>query len=263
MSPSAEPRRTRELHPIRAQSLGFTVGSSALLSDISFTVEEPSLIAVVGPNGAGKSTLLNVLAGNLRPSAGELLIGPHAPHDWNAGELARVRAVMEQEQHPTFGFTVRELVELGRLPHPKSAADDAIVAEAMARAQVTHLADRDVTTLSGGEMARTAFARTLAQGTSIYLLDEPTAALDLKHQEDVMRAAKDLAHSGAIVVAIVHDLGQAARHADRILMLAGGHLTGDGTPEEVLTAQRIEQLYGHPVEVFRSPDSGQLVIVPK
>jgi iron complex transport system ATP-binding protein len=251
------------IHHIAAAGLGYEVAGNQLLHNVSFTVDRASLVTVVGPNGAGKSTLLGLMAGDLKPTSGLLHIDGRAPQAWNSQQLARVRAVMEQDQQATFGFTVRELVELGRLPQPKSPDDEEIVRRSMSAAQISHLEDRDVTTLSGGELSRTSFARVLAQGASVVLLDEPTAALDLGHQETVMRSARALADRGAIVVAILHDLNQAARHAHRVIMLDQGELVGDGVPRDVLTAQSVSELYGHPVEVLHSTETGTPVIVPK
>jgi iron complex transport system ATP-binding protein len=153
---------------------------------------------------------------------------------------------------------------MGRAPHPASdvEADGRIVRESMEAAEVESFAGRDVTTLSGGELARAVFARVLAQQTPVLLLDEPTAPLDLRHQEAVMAKARALARQGACVLVVLHDLSLAARYCDKVAMFAGGHLVSFGEPEEVLTAERIGEVYGQEVLVLRHPHTGRPLVVP-
>jgi len=161
-----------------------------------------------------------------------------------------------------FGFSVREVVAMGRLPHPPAPVEDARIVDAsLAAADVTHLAPRDVQTLSGGEASRTAFARVLAQTTPVVFLDEPTAALDLQHQEAVLRIARGLADDGACVIVVLHDLNLAAGHADRIVMLHGGRIAADGSPRQVLTQATIERVYAQPVLVLEHPTRGVPLVV--
>jgi iron complex transport system ATP-binding protein len=161
---------------------------------------------------------------------------------------------MLQEHAVRFAFSVEEVVAMGRLPHPPDpAADAALVASAMDTADVAHLAQRDVQTLSGGEAARTVFARVLAQATPVLLLDEPTAALDLRHQETLLRRARGLADAGACVIVVLHDLNLAAGYSDRIVMLADGRVAADGSPREVLTQATIERVYRQAVRVIPHP----------
>ena len=245
-----------------AEGVGFTVGGATLLRDVDLALGPCAVVALVGPNGAGKSTLLGLIAGDHAPTTGRLLVGGRPPVAWKATALARERSVMAQQHTAAFAFSVRELVAMGRIPHPPSPDDPAIVARALADADVGWLAERDTTTLSGGELARTAFARTLAQTTPLVLLDEPTAALDLRHQEAVMRTASTLAAHGACVLVVLHDLNLAARYADRVAMFADGRLVADGTPDEVLTEERIAEVYGQTVRVLRHPVSDQPLVVP-
>ncbi|RZL87584.1 MAG: ATP-binding cassette domain-containing protein, partial [Variovorax sp.] len=182
------------------------------------TIHRGDLLALVGPNGAGKSTLLSLAAGDQRPTAGSVDLHGRPIHQWKIAELARERSVLPQDHAVRFAFTVREVVAMGRLPHPpKPAQDAAIVEAALATADVVPLQQRDVQSLSGGEAARTGFARVLAQQTPLILLDEPTAALDLQHQERVLRSARALTREGACVIAVLHDLNLAAAYADRIV----------------------------------------------
>jgi iron complex transport system ATP-binding protein len=206
--------------------------------------------------------MLSLLAGDLVPSHGSVSLAGTAPHRWAPKALARERSVMTQGHAQTFSFTVTELVEMGRAPHEASAEDARIIARALEDAEVDHLAARDVTTLSGGELARTVFARTLAQQAGIVLLDEPTAALDLRHQEGLLRRARALADEGCCVLVVLHDLSLAARWCDRLAVFSAGELTAVGAPAEVLTPERIEQVYGQRVMVLDHPVTGRPLVVP-
>ena len=162
-----------------------------------------------------------------------------------------------------FGFGVREVVAMGRLPHPADAeADGRIVEQSLAAADVVALGERNVQTLSGGEAARTAFARVLAQTTPVVLLDEPTAALDLHHQERLLRHVRGLADAGACAIAVLHDLNLASAYADRIVMLCEGRVAADGTPREVLRRETVERVYRQPVLVIEHPTRGVPLVLP-
>lgn len=247
---------------VRVESVGFTIDGAQLLRGVSFTASRGELVALVGPNGAGKSTMLSLLAGDLAPTDGSISLAGTAPHRWAPRELARERSVMTQSHSQTFSFTVRELVEMGRAPHEASEEDPAIIDAALVDAEVEHLEGRDVTTLSGGELARTVFARTLAQQAGIVLLDEPTAPLDLRHQEGLLRRARTLADEGRCVLVVLHDLSLAARWCDRVAVFSAGELTALGAPDEVLTAARIEEVYGQEVVVIPHPATGRPLVVP-
>lgn len=247
---------------VHCAGVGVQVPGAWLVREVNCTLSTGSLTALVGPNGAGKSTLLSVLAGDRRPDAGQVRVAGRSPADWPSRPLARVRAVMRQSQQLVFAFSVGEVAAMGRMPHPEDPElDRRIVGEALAAADVAHLADRDVTTLSGGEAARAAFARTLAQTTPLVLLDEPTAALDLRHQEAVLGVAAALRDAGCCVVVVLHDLKLAARYADRVLVFDAGRLVADGAPRQVLTAELIERVYRQPVQVLRQPGTDLPLIV--
>ncbi len=250
---------------LSARGLGVTIDGARLLDDVDFTAHPGELHALLGPNGAGKSTLLGALAGDVTPSAGAVIVNGRELGQWKLRELARERAVLLQQHDVYFPFTVAQVVEMGRAPWRGTAAerdDERMIAEAMALCDVGALAGRTVPSLSGGERARAALARVLAQGASLLLLDEPTAALDLKHQEDVLRLVRERATTGSTVVVVVHDLSLAAAYADRVTLLQHGRVVATGTPREVLTAERIGAVYGQPVEVFEHPRTGAPLIVP-
>lgn len=241
-------------------------GAGPILEDAAIEVRPGEVHALVGPNGAGKSTLFGVLAGDIAPETGSVLIDGQPLGGFRPRDLARIRAVLLQENAVSFPFSAEQVVRMGRAPWartPGEADDDDVVAAAMRAAEVEGLAHRSVSSLSGGERARVALARVLAQATPIMLLDEPTAALDLKHHEDVMRLVRASADAGTAVAVVLHDLGAALAHADRLTLLASGLVVATGKPAEVLTADRIEQVYGQAVDVFPHPVTGVPLVVAR
>ena len=248
---------------VSARGIGVSFDGAAILADVDLDVRAGELVVLVGPNGAGKSTLLGVLAGDIVPSAGSVRLDDRDLGAYPARALARRRAVQLQKQGLAFGFRVHEVVRMGRSPWhrtPQEDADDLIVAESMDRADVTGLADRLFPTLSGGEQARTSFARVLAQATPVLMLDEPTAALDIRHQESLLTVAREAARAGAAVIAVLHDLSLAAAYADRVCVLSHGSVRADGPPAEVLTSALLTEVYAHPVDVVEH--AGSLLVVP-
>lgn len=250
---------------VRVLDLECRLGGRPVVTGVDLDVRHGQVLALVGPNGAGKSTLLGAVAGDLVPAAGSVLLDDRGVGEWPTRELARRRSVLLQSHEVSFAFTVREVVEMGRAPwlgRDEQDDDEAAIAEAMRRADVEHLADRPFTQLSGGERARAALARVLAQRTDVVLLDEPTAALDLRHTEDVMSVARDLADAGRAVVVVLHDLSLAAAHADVVAVLDAGRLVGHGAPADVLTPDLVSSTYGIDVHVLTDPD-GRLLVVPR
>jgi len=237
-----------------AEGVRYSAGASRLLDDVSVAVIPGEVLAVVGPNGAGKSTLLRVLAGDLAPQAGRVLLDGRAIGELRAGELARLRAVLPQQSLLQFAFTVREVVQFGRYPRDDGPERDAlVVGQALRAAEVEALSERIYPTLSGGEQARVQYARVLAQEARYLLLDEPTAALDIRHQELVLRVARRQTAAGIGVLAILHDLNLAAAHADRIVLLSRGRVAAAGTPWEVFTSERLSAAFEHPIMVTPHP----------
>ncbi|MBJ7355764.1 heme ABC transporter ATP-binding protein [Nocardioides sp.] len=248
---------------LSAASVSVHLGGAPVLRGVDLEISGGELVALVGPNGAGKSTLLGVLAGDVEPDSGEVTLDGHPVRHLGAAALARRRAVLLQHQGLSFGFRVSEVVRMGRSPWhrtPQAERDDEVVASVMTVADVDALADRVFPTLSGGEQARTSFARVLAQEAPVLLLDEPTAALDIRHQEAVLGVARATARAGSAVVVVLHDLSLAAAYADRVCLLDAGRVAADGTPDDVLTAQRLGAVYEHPISVTRV--DGSLVVVP-
>ncbi len=242
------------------------LGGRTVLTGLHLDIAPGEVLALVGPNGAGKSTLLGVLAGDLAPSAGTVSLAGRPLPEWPHRDLARERSVLLQANQVSFPFTVAEVIEMGRSPwqgHPEADEDDEAIAEALRLTDTEALTARRFTELPGGERARVSLARVLAQRTPVVLLDEPTAALDLRHQEDVMAIARRLAAAGRTVVAVLHDLSLAAAWADRIAVLSRGELVAAGSPAEVLTAGLIAEVYGLEVHVLTDTPDGRLIIVPK
>jgi iron complex transport system ATP-binding protein len=249
---------------ITAKDVAVELDGRRVLDGVSLEVRPGEVLGLVGPNGAGKSTLLSVLSGERHPTSGHVVLDERELSRYTPLELARRRAVLTQENTLSFPFRVLDVVRMGRSPWTRTAEiaqDTRAVSDAAARADVTHLAARRFTELSGGERARVSLARVLAQETEFVFLDEPTAALDLRHQEDVRRIVRDLADAGRAVVVVVHDLSLAGAFADRMALLGGGRLVAVGTPAEVLTADLISDVYELPVDVVEV--GGRPVIIPR
>ncbi|WP_406203656.1 MULTISPECIES: heme ABC transporter ATP-binding protein [unclassified Streptomyces] len=247
------------------ENLHVRLGSREVLHSVSVTVRAGEVLALVGPNGAGKSTLLSALAADLPAAEGVVRIHGRPAGDWSAPELALRRAVLPQSASLSFPFAVEEVVRMGRAPWAavQPDGDDRAVAEAMAATEVTEFAVRPFSALSGGERARVALARVLAQRAPLLLLDEPTAALDLKHQELVLRLCRERARAGDAVVVVLHDLGLAAAYAHRVAILRAGRVAADGPPADVFSERLLSEVYDQPVEVLSHPRTGAVLVTPQ
>lgn len=231
---------------IEARDLTVRFGAVTAVDGVSVTVPDGGVLGLVGPNGSGKTTLLRTLHGAVRPTAGRVLLDCEPLTDLRRKAIARQIAVVAQERSDSDApMSVAELVMLGRLPHQGftaqvSDADTAVVTDALAAVGLTDLASREVAVLSGGERQRALIARALAQQTRHVLLDEPTNHLDIRFQHEVLELVSGL--PGAAVV--LHDLNLAARYCDRTVVLDHGRVVAEGTPEEVLTPEILEPVYG-------------------
>lgn len=257
---------------LSAASASVRIGGATLLSEVSLDVRPGEVVVILGPNGAGKSTLLRLFAGERAPDGGRIALNGRGLRDWPKKEAARVRAVLPQSSPLSFPFLVREVVMIGRTPHINGAETDhdrQIVADAMTKADVTHLADRSYPTLSGGERQRVHLARVLAQiaepapdGSSRYLLlDEPTSNLDVRHQHLAMRVARRLAGDGVGVAAVLHDFNLAGMYADRIAVLSSGRLVCAGRPADVIEPGMIDMVFGLRVIVTDHPEAGCPLVI--
>lgn len=224
------------------------------LDAVSLALEGTHLVAVVGPNGSGKTTLLRALTGVLPPSSGSVSLEGKGIESWRPGALARVLAVVTQREEPVFALRVDEAVMFGRYAHlgPFSApntADHEAVRTALARCDLDGLAERRIDTLSGGEWQRVRLARALAQDPRLLVLDEPTAALDIRHEMQIFELIRRLVDEGLGAVVVTHHLNLAARFADQMLLLSEGRTVAAGTPAEVLQSATLERVFGWPVAV--------------
>ena len=252
---------------IHADALSYTADKAVLVVDVDLDVDGGELVAVIGPNGAGKSTLFRLLAGDLRPDSGRIRIGDVDALGSNGARMAQLRAVLPQHRVTDIPFTVYEVVAMGRYPHRRDytntrAADTAAITEAMQRTATVSFAERVFATLSGGEQARVSMARILAQDAPVLILDEPTAALDITHEERLMGELRARAAGGVAVLAVLHDLNTAARHATRIIALADGRVVASGTPATVLTDDVLTRIYEHPMVVVDHPFRDCPLVLP-
>ncbi|MBS1581822.1 MAG: heme ABC transporter ATP-binding protein [Bacteroidetes bacterium] len=234
----------------------------AVLRDVSFTARPGELAVVIGPNGAGKSTLLKLIAGDHPVRSGSVLWGGSDLQRLPPLGTARWRAVLDQRNRIGFGFTVREVVMMGRYPHftvRPSALDEHAVECALERMGLHRLARRDINTLSGGEQQRTHIARALAQidgpaaAPGLLLLDEPLNDLDVKHQHALLAHLRAFAQDGHVVVAVLHDVNLAAQYAHRVLLLAKGRVLADGPAPDVLIPAALAAAYGLQAHVAMHP----------
>jgi iron complex transport system ATP-binding protein len=243
---------------IRAAAIGY--GRNTILRDIELALDGPGVVALVGRNGSGKSTLLKTAAGLIRGEGIEVSIGGRSLTGLRALEIAGLAAWVPQRAETVFAMNLYEMVRVGRyrIGRPLRAVpgESATVQAALERVGLGALAGRDVDTLSGGEWQRALIARAVVQDAPVLLLDEPVASLDLQYQDEVYRLLSDLAADGRLVLVADHHLEVAASYAGRILGLRDGRIVADGTPAEVLTSQRIEEIFGVTVRVFADPVSG-------
>lgn len=236
-------------------------GGEPVVRGIDLVLPPGRITALIGPNGCGKSTLLKALARILHPSAGRVLWRDSPIASVPARQLARELALLPQVQQVPEGVSVRELVSYGRAPYTgfwgRLGADDrAQVAAALAATGIEALAERPVSELSGGQRQRAWLAMALAQDTDHLLLDEPTTYLDLNHQVELMGLLGDLRARGKTLVAVLHDLDQACRYADWLVVMAAGRVVAQGTPGEVMTPALLARVFGLDAEIHPDPIAG-------
>ncbi len=239
-----------------------------VLQDVTLQVQPGEILGIVGPNGSGKTSLLKLLAKLAAPQTGSITLFGRSLAALSQEETAHTVAFVPQEQAQLFPFTVAETVLMGRFPHRQRSRwslgfgwedqdDCRAAAQAMETMDIAHLAARLVTDLSGGERQRTMIARALAQTPRVLLLDEPTAFLDLQHQIDICSVLRRLRDERGLTVVIVsHDLNLASQYCDRIAMLKDGRMAAMGTPPEVMSVEKIREVYGCTVLIDAHPESG-------
>jgi iron complex transport system ATP-binding protein len=253
---------------LQATAVSLRIGAKTILDDIGLSCARGEAVALVGPNGAGKSTLLRVLSGELKPRSGTVRLRGRDLAAYAPRHLALHRAVLSQRLHVAFPFTVAEIVRMGA-GEPASVRLAPLVDAALDEVGLTDLADRVVTTLSGGEQQRAHFARVLVQlawgrehdGAGILLLDEPTAGLDLRHQLEMLHTLRRHAAAGVLVIAVLHDLNLAALFAQRIVVLDRGRVAQEGAPRDTITAAMLRGVFGVDATVSRPPPASDLPFV--
>ena len=252
---------------IRKGTVGYP--DRPVLETVDLCLSPGECVGLIGPNGAGKSTLLRTLAGIQPLQTGQVFLGGQPLARYSRKALSRLVAYLPQERRIPFAYTAGEVVLMGRYPHlswtqQEGETERQLARECLAAVGAEDLAERKLDTLSGGQQQRVLFARTLIQQAAFYLLDEPVAALDLVVEEAVLSLCRELARAGRGVLFSVHDLDQAARYCDRLILVGQKRLLAVGKPEEVLTADHLEAAYGVPCRVTGSGADFRLeVLEPK
>jgi iron complex transport system ATP-binding protein len=256
------------LSRLRAEDLTLGYDRRIVAEGLTVAVPDHSFTVIVGPNACGKSTLLRALSRLLKPAHGHVLLDGRVIGSLPARTVARTLGLLPQTPVAPDGITVSGLVARGRYPHQGllrqwSAEDERVVDESMAATGVAALADRYVDELSGGQRQRVWIAMALAQQTPLLLLDEPTTYLDIQHQIDVLDLCAELHEQrGRTLVAVLHDLNQAARYATHLIALRDGRVEAQGPPGEVITAELVEHVFGVRCRVIEDPESGTPLVVP-
>ncbi|WP_432094075.1 ABC transporter ATP-binding protein [Streptomyces sp. bgisy100] len=239
-----------------------------ITQDLTVAVPDDSFTVVVGPNACGKSTLLRALSRMLKPASGTVLLDGQDISRTPARKVAQTLGLLPQSSIAPDGITVADLVSRGRYPHQGllrqwSKEDERIVTESMASTGVADLADRLVDELSGGQRQRVWIAMALAQQTPLLLLDEPTTYLDIAHQIEVLDLCARLhEEQGRTLVAVLHDLNQAARYATHLIAMRDGRVVAEGEPREIVTAELVEEVFRLPCQVIDDPETGTPLVVP-
>ncbi|ABP54999.1 ABC transporter ATP-binding protein [Salinispora tropica] len=253
---------------LRGSAMTLAYERRTISRELTVDVPDQSFTVVIGPNACGKSTLLRALSRLLRPTTGAVLLDGADIHQRPAREIAKTLGLLPQSSVAPDGIGVAELVSRGRYPHQGllrqwSREDEAVVAESMAATGVADLADRPVAELSGGQRQRVWLAMALAQQTPLLLLDEPTTYLDIAHQIEILDLCARLhEEEGRTLVAVLHDLNQAARYATHLIAMRDGQVVATGPPQTVVTAALVEEVFGLPCRVIDDPETGTPLVVP-
>lgn len=254
---------------LRTENLRIGYDDTTVIADLSVDVLDGRITAIVGPNACGKSTLLRGLARLLKPSAGQVILDGHDIGSLHTKEVARRLGLLPQTSIAPEGISVADLVSRGRFPHQKVlrqwSRDDAdAVTEAIRCVGVEELAGRPVDELSGGQRQRVWVAVVLAQQTPLVLLDEPTTYLDIAHQVELLDLFAMLnREQDRTVVVVLHDLNHACRYADQIIVMKAGSIVAQGNPNEVITEQLVEAVYGLKCQIIDDPQTGTPLVIPR
>ncbi|MGM9464678.1 ABC transporter ATP-binding protein [Streptomyces murinus] len=253
---------------LSAEHVTLAYDQRVIAEQLSVEIPDHSFTVIVGPNACGKSTLLRALSRMLKPSQGKVLLDGQAIGSLPAKQVARTLGLLPQSAVAPEGITVADLVGRGRYPHQGllrqwSTEDERVVQESMRQTGVAELAERYVDELSGGQRQRVWIAMALAQQTPLLLLDEPTTYLDIQHQIDVLDLCAELHETqGRTLVAVLHDLNHAARYATHLIALRGGEVIAEGAPNDIVTAELVERVFGLKCQVIEDPETGTPLVVP-
>jgi iron complex transport system ATP-binding protein len=242
-------------------------GSAHALRGIDLTITEHRFTAFIGPNGSGKSTLLGAMAGTIRVESGNIAVRNRNLSSYSKREFARLVSFLPQQMQIPAGLSVRELLVQGRFPWRNwlggwSAKDEEAVGRAAELCQIETLLDRTLSSLSGGQLQRAWVAMTLAQDTEVILLDEPTTYLDVANQLSLLDLLAMLREAGRTVVAILHDLNQAARYADELVMMCDGRIVAQGETAQIFIDRNIEKVFGIHSRMLRDAETGDVFCIP-
>jgi iron complex transport system ATP-binding protein len=257
------------MNVLRLNKVSTAPWGPALLHEISLELNAGEILGIIGPNGAGKTSLLQALSGDVTPSDGELRLMGTKLSQWKELARARIAAVLPQLSLLNFPYTVEEVIMLGRTPHSSGFREDRkILREVMTATDTTGLQDRIYTQLSGGEKQRVQLARVFAQiwqaadnAPRLLMLDEPTAALDLAHQQLILESLRQLAETGCAIAIVAHDFNLVAAIVDQVTALKDGHQIAQGTPADVFTREMFARVFGVEVIIADHPNSSRPLVI--
>lgn len=259
---------TQQHDGLRTENLTLGYDGPDIVHNLSLTIPHAQVTSIIGPNGCGKSTLLRGLGRLLAPRSGQVHLDGAPLSAQSTRQIATRISILPQTPTAPSGLTVADLVSRGRHPRQKwyqqfSPADESVVEDALQATDMAGLADTPLEDLSGGQRQRAWISMTLAQETGILLLDEPTTYLDLAHQVDVLELVRRLnRRHNRTVVMVLHDISLAARYSDHIIALKDGRIVAQGTPQEVITPQRLRDVFGLAAHVVAEPTDGRPHVIP-
>lgn len=248
------------------EGITLSYGDNTVLDGLNLQIEQGKITALIGPNGCGKSTLLKTIARILRPQHGRVLLQGQDIHQQATREISRQLALLPQAPITPEGVTIRQLVGYGRAPWSNrwgrlNDQDRQIIDQALAEVGLLEFAERPATALSGGQRQRAWIAMILAQQTDLVLLDEPTTWLDIAHQIELLNMMRRLNDNGKTVVVVLHDLNQACRYCDELIVLRNGQLQQQGSPQTVFTKELVQNVFDLQAEIHRDPIAGTPTLV--
>ena len=248
---------------LELKKISYSVGDNKVLKDISFKCQSGEIIGIIGPNGSGKTTLLKTINGINSISGGDILLNEKSIKNYNEKELARDISFMNQNTNIEFDFPCIDIVVLGRYPYLErfqeySKKDIELAEKYMKLTNTYKFRDKSILQLSGGERQRVLFAKILTQESQVILLDEPTASLDMRYEEDLLKEVSKEKDNGKIIILIIHNLRTAIKYCSRLILLSEGNIIKDGTVEEVITEENLNNVFGIKTKVYYNEISKSL-----